>query len=498
MKSSKRVLWAVCAACAATGCVDRTMRFRRFRLVRAVAVCVVTAGVPLLGASAVFAQSTWNVAGDGNWNVAGNWTPSGVPNSTTVGVLIDGNPENDVTVTLNMNASVRDLTLDAGDALHISSGQTLTMHGDVTNDGEIYLNPTAASSSARFAADTDLELTGTGRLVLGRDGFASYILPSPGKTLTQRADHTIEGIGRIDVHLVNQGTVRADASLGSGSTLDLLNIVKTNHGQFSAVNGGTLHVHSGVLTNYDAGTATLSGGTYEVVGDSTMRLVGLNVQTLDAAVSLSGARAGLYNVATGTTSALAGLTTITAAGSLSVSDSASVSFSAVDNAGLLGGTGTFVGTINNAGPLSPGDSTGTLSITGDVFNTAEGLLLIEVAGSGAGEFDTLNVTGTYEVDGTLLVRFLPGSEDLLSSDLLTIVDTSSLVQSGETLAFSRTLVELSGDYDVLYDQSAGLMQLTGFQNIVPIPEPSAGLMLLAACLVLAISRRRAKVRENAY
>jgi hypothetical protein len=70
-----------------------------------------------------------------------------------------------------------------------------------------------------------------------------------GSQITQGADHTIHGVGQIEASLINYGTVRADGTLGQGTTLDLISGAKTNLGTFSAVNGGTLQVTSGLLTN---------------------------------------------------------------------------------------------------------------------------------------------------------------------------------------------------------------------------------------------------------
>jgi hypothetical protein len=199
----------------------------------------------------------------------------------------------------------------------------------------------------------------------------------------------------------------------------------------------------------------------------------------------------LYSGSSGSVSALAGLTTITNAGSLNVSNGASLSFAeVVGNAGLIAGNGTLTGSINNAGTISPGSSTGTLSITGSVYNTDTAVLLIEIAGSDAGLYDVLSVSGAYEVGGTLVVRFLPGAENLLATDVLTIVHAGSLLQSGEELAFGDVHAEIAGTFDVLYDQPSGLIQLTGFEDIVPIPEPATLVLLGLGALGLLKCQKR--------
>jgi hypothetical protein len=78
----------------------------------------------------------------------------------------------------------------------------------------------------------------------------------------------------------------------------------------------------------------------------------------------------------------------------------------ISSTGSLSGSGTVVGDVLNAGQLAPGSSTGTLAITGAYSQTVAGTLEIEFAGTGAGEFDQLQVTGTATLAGTLDLSIL--------------------------------------------------------------------------------------------
>src|SRR5438105_14778449 len=62
------------------------------------------------------ATNTWN-GGAGNWNIPGNWSAGTVPNSGTTSVFIDGGNVLNSAVTLNISASVNNITLDSGDHL---------------------------------------------------------------------------------------------------------------------------------------------------------------------------------------------------------------------------------------------------------------------------------------------------------------------------------------------------------------------------------------------
>jgi hypothetical protein len=78
-------------------------------------------------------------------------------------------------------------------------------------------------------------------------------------------------------------------------------------------------------------------------------------------------------------------------------------------AGLLAGGGVIVGNvIINGGVVSPGFSPGTLTVNGNYTQGSGGSLKEEIAGTGAGQFDVLNVTGTASLGGTLNISLLNG------------------------------------------------------------------------------------------
>src|SRR5262249_61869879 len=72
------------------------------------------------------------------------------------------------------------------------------------------------------------------------------------------------------------------------------------------------------------------------------------------------------------------------------------------NAGCLAGIGTVGANVVNAGPLPPGTSPGTLSITRTYTQTSSGALNIELSGLTAGsQYDRLAVTGAASLAGAL-------------------------------------------------------------------------------------------------
>jgi hypothetical protein len=75
---------------------------------------------------------------------------------------------------------------------------------------------------------------------------------------------------------------------------------------------------------------------------------------------------------------------------------------------LLYGAGTITGNVNNNGTVAPGNSPGTLTIAGNYVQGAAGALNVELGGTGAGQYDVLNVTGTVTLAGTLNVSMFGG------------------------------------------------------------------------------------------
>jgi len=96
----------------------------------------------LLVPATTLAQSTWDGGGDGSsWSDAANWDPDGVPTDAT-DVLLEGG----ITITLDVAAETRDLTLD---------GATLDGPGDLTVTGHLdWIEGTVAGGSSATATIT--------------------------------------------------------------------------------------------------------------------------------------------------------------------------------------------------------------------------------------------------------------------------------------------------------------------------------------------------------
>jgi autotransporter-associated beta strand protein len=107
-------------------------------------------------------------------------------------------------------------------------------------------------------------------------------------------------------------------------------------------------------------------------------------------------------------------TTTVQAGNLQVDGAVSGSgmFNVSDKAGV-GGSGSIGGTVELAGLLSPGALAASANPVGNFSAAAlnmerTGVLRLNFSGNSAGQFDTLQITGTASLRGTLEVNFATG------------------------------------------------------------------------------------------
>ena len=103
------------------------------------------------------------------------------------------------------------------------------------------------------------------------------------------------------------------------------------------------------------------------------------------------------------------------------------------NDGLLGGDGIVNGDlIASAGSVAPGHGVGQLSVSGDFAMGSDSALEIEIGGTSANQFDTLQVTKHVFLDGTLEVT-LTDDYDPDFGQQFSIVQAVSIANSGIVL-----------------------------------------------------------------
>jgi len=161
---------------------------------------------------------------------------------------------------------------------------------------------------------------------------------------------------------------------------------------------------------------------------------------------------------------------------------------------LTGGGGTIIGnTIENRGVVSPGDSTGEMTLGGNFLQTDSGTLLIELGGLIQGtEYDHLIVTNQAFLGGTLAVSMF-GDFQLGHSQVFDVL-TSGGPLSGQFLGLDdNSLVGTFNGVDLFirYAQIEGPTGTSGLVRLYSaVPEPSGLLLVGGLGLTIVLRRNR--------
>jgi hypothetical protein len=127
-----------------------------------------------------------------------------------------------------------------------------------------------------------------------------------------------------------------------------------------------------------------------------------------------------------------------------------------------------------SGELIPGDDPGTMTIGGNLTENAGGVLLMEVAGAGAGQYSTLNVSGTGTYGGTIDVDFIDGFAPTSGQTFALINDTGGADFSMSNLEISG----LAGGFQYTTQFANGIFSLTAENDgVSAAPEPGSWAML---------------------
>ncbi|MGC2322436.1 MAG: SBBP repeat-containing protein, partial [Terriglobales bacterium] len=281
---------------------------------------------PILQASATTCTGTttnW-LGGTGNWSDSTKWSTGVVPNSTSVNVCIDNGNAVASQVTLDISASVGNLTIDANDSLIIGNNTALTIAGNISNSGQISVNAAGNNTFLQIAGGRNVSLSGGGTLTLSTSGNGTPIInqTSGGATLTN-VDNTIQGRGQIGnngLALVNQaaGTIKANVA----ATLLLNPNGITNAGTLAATTGGTLQTTTtvnnagGTISSTGSGSAvqflngtTVQGGTLNGSAGGVLGTAASNTATLDGTTQGALSNAGTYTGANNSITVLRGTIT---------------------------------------------------------------------------------------------------------------------------------------------------------------------------------------------
>ena len=212
-----------------------------------------------------------------------------------------------------LDGSAHALTSNA--VIEVSTGDSMTLLGTITNEGTIGLNSSYYNCDLIVASPT-LTLNGGGTIALSDGNTADRIYGQVATDVLDNVNNTIEGSGQLgagQLTLVNAGTISATGAntlvinlgstglntasgqmLGQGAGgLIFQNGTYTNQGLIQADNGSSVTFQSGAVLTNDSAAGVLTGGTYGAVSTggtatATASFGGAAVVTDDANIVLSG------------------------------------------------------------------------------------------------------------------------------------------------------------------------------------------------------------------
>jgi hypothetical protein len=249
---------------------------------------------------------------------------------------------------LDISSTVNNLTVASGNVLNQNNGVSLTVYGNISNDGNININ--SSGNNTDLILDGSVTLSGAGTLTLSNNG-ANRIYSGIGSTASFTNQETIQGAGQFGFDnsgyaftLDNQGTIDANVS----STLQVSpSNTMTNTGTLEATSGGNLYLFDDTITN--TGGLILSSGagstvtlsSTEVDGGTLTTTAGGLLQTntsnmLNGVTVSTGSTLTLTN---GTATVLEG--TITNNGTIAQSSSGNNTDVEISGAVVLSGTGSL-------------------------------------------------------------------------------------------------------------------------------------------------------------
>ena len=329
----------------------------------------------------------------GSVNVTGVSTGSGL---RTPGILVDtATIETTGSGALTLNGTSSSLNSDWGVGIYSSAIVRTTAPGG----GRLTVNGRSLSAdSGTYIYNSDVTSGGGEIRITGQSAggesvgiwHATIGGPASGNILLQAL-----GGGTAPIDLGSVGGLGSSVNAGS-STLTIL------------LSGQTANDSSDPLNAITAGNLRLLGsGTFNLGSSNN------NVATLSANVSGSITYRDSNALAIGSVTSFDGAATTSTSGAtvgtLNINAGGGASTVTVNAGATLAAAGTITGNLLNLGTVSPGGgAVAALNVTGNFTQTSGGALDFQVAGTTAGTFDKLAVTGSATLDGAMAVATASG------------------------------------------------------------------------------------------
>lgn len=149
--------------------------------------------------------------------------------------------------------------------MSMNTGATLRISNGFVNDSTFTINSTNGGFGTTLLFADSSTLSGSGNTLLNGSSTRAQLSTDPGQTMTIASDHMVNGFGRINASLINNGTIESSTD---GQTLDFIDQDKINNGLISAQPGANITLNSVTITqdpsaqiNVGDGSMTLNAAT---------------------------------------------------------------------------------------------------------------------------------------------------------------------------------------------------------------------------------------------
>jgi hypothetical protein len=426
----------------------------------------------------------------GTLQLSGNSTHSATASSSGAGTLVlSGGTHSFADGFSDGGAGLTDL--QSGSLLVVSGHArlgTTKVNGNIQGAGNLTI------ANASITAGT---MSGTGSTILASDGTHSL----SGGSQFINGGRTLRNDGQLSVGSAGHDVyIRVDGSSGATPKSRLVNQGEMSfQGTRSSVvaqyqgNGDAEMENSGKLTKKDSGNAVIStrfnnsgrvvvdGGALNISGKLTNQ-GDIHVQQGQLSYTGGAWNAPLQND---------GKIVIDSGARLSLGSNASL----VNNGRLMGNGSLELlnANLENHGVVAPGASAGTLSISGNYVQGADGRLDIELGGLLPGvDFDRLQVSGNATLNGVLDVTHLAGYAPKIGDSFI-VLASSRLYGTFSSLSLhgfgNGTQINVSYLDGADADSYADYVRL----DVAAVPEPETYAMMLAGLGVVGWSLRKRKL-----
>src|SRR5215472_7402465 len=320
----------------------------------------------------------------------------------------------------------------------VTNAGALTLSGGTLNfsTGKAITTSSITQSSGTLTGSDTLTVTGAITWSGGTENGTGVTNANGGMT--------ISGEPFLDTRTINN----AKTATWNGTAFFMLNTAVFNNksgATWNHQNDSQIAWNGGSPTFNNAGTFEKTGGTGVSGGGLSSTITFNNSGTV---VSKSGTLLlGSAYTQTGGSTALDG-------GNISLSGTSALT----EDGGSVLGSGTITGDLTNTGgtvsPTLSANATGTLSVagtgTGSYVQGAKGTLLLDLGGSGAGQFDVLSASGPATLAGSAQLCLIKGFKPIINSKFQIVnyaseSGTFSTVNFGWSLSYGSTAITATYD-----------------------------------------------------